>query len=89
MNDETIKIQRLKQEKTTPTYKTVFSTSYKIELIYNLERALNIERFNFDKKDTDEPLKIDDNLIKKINVSFRCTKTPKTYNEYIDYYEKK
>ena len=28
-----------------------------------LEQKLNIERFNFTKKETDEPLKIDDTLI--------------------------
>ena len=87
--DTHINFKLKQQNHATPDFKTVFNTYYKIELMEQLEQKLNIERFNFTKKETDEPLKIDENLIKKINVSFRCTKTPKTYNEYIDYYEKK
>ena len=82
-DDELIKM------KLSTTNKGVLINIEKIELIRQLETVLNIERFNFTKKETDEDINIDINLIKLINYNFRCSKTPKTYNEYIDYYQKK
>lgn len=88
--DDKIKAKIKQQNERTPNYKTIFCPFYKIGLIYELERVLNFERFDFDKKEIDEPLKIDSNLLKNINTSFRCTgKPPSTYNEFKDFYEKK
>lgn len=94
-------IKLLKPEKTilkkigdenrgTPQYKALYTNYYKISLLYQLEKELKITRFNFKKLDEDKPFKISDDLIKKINISFRTDKTPKeTYNNYIDYYTHK
>jgi hypothetical protein len=78
------------ENKTSTYYKTLYTTYYKISLIWQLEKELKIERFNFKKLDEDKPFKISDELIKKINISFRCEKTPEqTYNKYIEYYIQK
>jgi len=73
----------------TTSYKIIYSTYYKISLIWQLEKELNINRFQFNKLDDDKPYKITDELIKKINVSFKSEQYPTTYNEYIEYYVNK
>lgn len=70
-------------------YKAVFTQNYKVSLIWQLEKELNITRFQFDKLEEDKPFKISDELTKKIKVSFKCEQYPITYNEYIEYYVNK
>ena len=86
---EKIKIKLLQQPHNIPNYKAVFTNYTKIDLINQLEIILKIERFNFNKLEQDKEINLNEDLIKKINTSFRCTQTPKTFNDAIDYYEKK
>ena len=70
-------------------YKAIYTSYNKVFLISQLEEELKIERFNFTKKETDEPCEINDNLLKSINTAFRVSKTaapPTTYNKFIEYY---
>ena len=53
------------------------------------ETLLKIDRFNFTKKEPDEEINININLIKLINYIFRSNQNPKTFNDAIDYYQKK
>ena len=75
---------------TTPKYKTIYDNFYKISLINQLKEMVNINKFDIKYKEIDEPLnttKKDDELFKKIKISFRCsTAPPKTYNTFIKYY---
>ena len=87
--EETI-IYKTKQENNNLTqYKAVYTNYFKISLLWQLEKEMNITRFQFDKVAVDKPLKISDELVKKINVAYRCDQYPTTYNEYIEYYVNK
>jgi len=75
--------------KQTTNYKNIYTSYYKVSLIWQLEKEMKINRFEFDKLEDDKPFKISDELIKNINVSFRCSIYPTTYNEFIEYYVNK
>ncbi|RQW78130.1 MAG: hypothetical protein EHM62_07795 [Methylococcus sp.] len=86
---EYIKEKLIKNENNLTNYKNIYTSYYKVFLIGELEKNLNIERFNFSKLKEDKEYTINDDLLKKINVSFRTDRnetTPKTYNEYIKFY---
>lgn len=83
------KFKCTKETKETTQYKAINSTCFKISLLWSLEKELKIKRFELNKLDDDKPCKINDELIKNINISFRCSKCPTTYNEYIEYYAHK
>ena len=82
-DDELIKM------KLSTINKGVLLNIEKIELIKQLEKELKIDRFNFTKKEPDEDINININLIKLINYIFRSNQNPKTFNDAIDYYQKK
>ena len=82
-DDELIKM------KLSTINKGVLLNIEKIELIKQLEKELKIDRFNFTKKEPDEYINININLIKLINYIFRSNQNPKTFNDAIDYYQKK
>ena len=68
-------------------YKAIYSTYHKIKLIHELEKELNIKPFDIQKLDEDKEIIINDNLIDKINKTFKATKTNiNSYNKYIEYY---
>ena len=76
-----------KARENTTAYKVIYTNFFKVSLLFELEKALNIKcRFDFQKLEVDEPFKIPDELLKKINIAFRCEKFPNTYNEFIEYY---
>jgi hypothetical protein len=75
--------------KHTTNYKNIYTSYYKVSLIWQLEKEMKINRFEFNKLEDDKPFKISDELIKNINVSFRCSIYPTTYNEFIEYYVSK
>jgi len=75
--------------KNTTNYKNIYTSYYKVGLIWQLEKEMKINRFEFDKLPDDKPFKISDELIKKINVSFKSEQYPTTYNEFIEYYVNK
>jgi len=90
LSDETLKFMKDKQNINIPAYIGIKTSVNKIELISKLEKELNIERFNLTKKEIDEPKIIDKKLIDAINVAFRSpNQEPKTFNDCIDYYQKK
>ena len=71
----------------TTAYKVIYTSFFKVSLLFELEKALNIKcRFDFQKLEVDKPFKIPDELLKKINIAYRCEKFPNTYNEFIEYY---
>lgn len=70
-------------------YKAIFSSYNNISLIHQLERAMNIERFQIEKIKEDRPLEVNEQLITKVNTAFRTEQRPNTYNEYIEYYVSK
>lgn len=80
----------IKDKNSLTAYKAIYTNYYKVSLMWELETEMNINRFNFQKLDEDKPLTIKDDLIKRINIAFRTdrnkTKTPATFNEYIEYY---
>lgn len=76
-----------KARENTTAYKVIYTNFFKVSLLFELEKALNIKcRFDFQKLEVDEPFKIPDELHKKINIAYRCDKFPNTYNEFIEYY---
>lgn len=87
--EEGIKKHLIKDKNNLTDYKAIYTNYYKVSLIWELESAMNIKRFNFQKQVNDKPFKIDDDLLKRINVAFRTDrnkKQPSTFNEYVDYY---
>jgi hypothetical protein len=71
-----------------PNYKVAYANFYKIKLIKELEDELKIQRFSLDGLTSwnNEEIKINDNLIKRINSTFRSTQEPKNKNDVISYY---
>jgi hypothetical protein len=65
--DNKVSFKIKESTKNTTSYKIVYSTYHKISLIMQLEKELNIKRFQFDKLSEDKPLKLSDELIKNIN----------------------
>jgi hypothetical protein len=90
LKDESYIKRKLFSEKFKITeYKAVYTNYYKISLLGQLEKAMNIKRYQFEKLETDISFQIPQDLMKKINSSFRCKETPETFNEAIQYYVKK
>jgi len=90
MKKETTITYKTKQDnKNLTQYKAIYTNYFKISLLWQLEKEMNITRFQFDKEAVDKPFKVSDDLVKKINVSYRCDQYPTTYNEYIEYYVNK
>ena len=73
-------------------YKAIYTSYYKISLIWELEDELKIDRFNFNYLEDDKPYTINEDLLKRINTAYRTDRNkniPKTYNEYIIFYTSK
>jgi len=73
-------------------YKAIYTSYYKISLIWELEDELKIDRFNFKYLDDDKPYNINEDLLKRINTAYRTDRNkniPKTYNEFIIFYTSK
>lgn len=85
-DDKYINDKLTKEKDSLTKYKAVFTNYYKISLISQLEKEMNIKRFDVAKLEEDKPLKLSDELNKKINSSFRCSEFPNTFNECILYY---
>lgn len=89
---ETIKNKLSKLGTNLTKYKIIYTNYNKVFLLSQLEEALNIKRFQLEKKIIDEPIKIDNTLIKTINTAFKVdknAKTPETFNKFIEYYTDK
>lgn len=87
LKDETyIKAKLIKETNALTQYKAVYTNYYKISLLSQLEKEMNIERFNVQKLKDDKQFKLSDELNKKINSSYRCSEFPITFNECITYY---
>jgi len=67
----------------------MYSVNNKILLIHELENELNVKTFDINKLPIDKPFKINEELLRKINIAFRCEIKPETYNECIEYYVNK
>jgi predicted transcriptional regulator len=81
------KISKIKVNLTD--YKAIYTSYYKISLIWELEDELKINRFNFTYLEDDKPYNINEDLLKRINTAYRTDRTtniPKTYNEFIKFY---
>ena len=81
-------LNKLKKTRDNITgYKVIYNTFYKVSLLWELEKELNIiSRFTFNKLEIDKPFKIPDDLHNKINTAYRCKTYPTTYNGFIEYY---
>jgi hypothetical protein len=88
LRPESFILKKLEQTReNTTAYKVIYTNFFKVSLLFELERVLNIKcRFDFQKLEVDEPFKIPEELHKKINIAYRCEKFPNTYNEFIEYY---
>jgi hypothetical protein len=86
--DIILKEKITKLNKNNVEYKAIFNNN-KIFLIHQLEEELEIKKLDVKKLIEDKPMEINDELINKINIAFRCEQIPETFNEYIDYYVNK
>jgi hypothetical protein len=84
--DESILNKLNSINKNSVDYKAIYSTYNKINLLRQLEKELNIETFEINKINEDKPIKINNELITKINTAFRTDQTPESFNEFIEYY---
>lgn len=78
-----------KHKENLTDYKAIYTSYYKVSLIWELEDELKINRFNFKYLEEDKPFNIKEDLLKRINTSYRTDRnkhTPKTFNEYIKFY---
>jgi hypothetical protein len=76
-----------------PEYKAVQTTNYKIQLLTEFERALNIERFDINYLTTDKEIEIDKDIIFRIEKAFNIKRKKHdkliTYNDHIKFYIQK
>lgn len=78
-------------------HKLIYNEYYKIKILSEYENFFNIERFNFlhlienkfEYDTTETNKKIIENIINKINISFRCDVIPSNKTEHLNYYVNK
>jgi len=86
-SDEILNAKYNKFNNNNVEYKTIFSNYNKIRLLKKLEVEANINRFDIEHKEIDEPINISEELYLTINTAFRSKEAkPTTFNAFINYY---